>query len=108
MKHIALLCVLFTTFLLTAAAETFSGTLVDVMCQDNQLPTHPRKCAITCARHGYGLKQAGGKFLKFDDQGNARALAALKRSTKAQDLKAQVTGTLEGGVLKVDSIVIGK
>ena len=93
---------------MTAAAETFSGTLVDVMCKDNQLPTHPRKCAITCARHGYGLKQSDGVFLKFDDQGNSRALAALKRSRKAQDLKAQVTGTLQDGVLKVDSIVLGK
>ena len=87
-----------------AHAETFSGTVVDVMCKDNQLATHPRECAISCAKFGFGLKQADGVFLKFDEKGNARALAALKRSSKAQDLKAQVTGSLENGVLKVESI----
>ncbi|HUA85346.1 MAG TPA: hypothetical protein VMB85_15895 [Bryobacteraceae bacterium] len=107
MKHIAFFFVLFTSFLVTASpAKTFTGTLVDTMCKDNTLATHPRKCAISCAKFGYGLKQADGTFLKFDAEGNARALAALKRSTRVQDLKAQVTGTIENGVLKVDSIVI--
>ena len=91
---------------MTASAETFSGTLVDVMCKDNQLTTHPRRCAISCARHGYGLKQPDGAFLKFDEEGNARALSALKRSSKVQDLKATVSGTVENGVLKVESIQI--
>ncbi len=107
MKHIVFFFILFTSFLVTAsAAETFNGTLVDVMCKYNTLASHPRKCAISCARYGYGLKQADGTFLKFDADGNVQALQALKRSTKVQDLKATVTGTLENGVLKVDSIVI--
>jgi hypothetical protein len=106
MKQIAFFCVLCATFLSAQAADTFTGTLVDVQCKDNELTTHPRRCAISCAKYGYGLKQTDGKFLKFDPQGNAQALAALKRSTKAQDLKASVTGTLEDGVLKVDTIVI--
>jgi hypothetical protein len=107
MKHIVLFFILFTSLLVTAsAADTFTGTLVDVMCKDNTLATHPRKCAISCAKYGYGLKQADGTFLKFDTQGNAQALAALKRSAKVQDLKASVAGTIEDGVLKVDSIVI--
>jgi hypothetical protein len=93
-------------YALAASAETFSGTLVDVQCKDNELTTHPRRCAISCAKYGYGLKQPDGTFLKFDEQGNARALSALKRSTKEQDLKARVTGTIEDGVLKVDTIVI--
>lgn len=108
MKHIVVLVALFITILSTASAETFSGTLLDVNCKDNEPTSHPRKCAISCARFGYGLKEPGGPFLKFDADGNARALAALKRSTKAQNLKATVTGTLEDGVLKVDSIVILK
>jgi hypothetical protein len=89
-----------------ASTETFSGTVVDVMCKDNELSTHPRLCAISCAKYGFGLKQADGKFLKFDSRGDARALSALKRSTREQDLKARVTGTLENGVLTVQSIVI--
>lgn len=108
MKLIVILLALILTVFPAAASETFSGTLVDVRCKDNELTTHPRKCAISCARFGYGLKQPDGKFLKFDPDGNARALAALKRSSKVQNLKARVTGTFEDGVLKVDSIVIQK
>lgn len=106
MKHIVLLAALLGFLATSWAAETFSGTLVDVMCKDNELTTHPRRCAISCARYGYGLKEADGKFLRFDEPGNARALSALKRSRKEQDLKARVTGTIEDGVLRVDSIVI--
>lgn len=107
MKQIAFLCALFAAALSTAtAADTFTGTLVDVQCKDNDPTTHPRRCAISCARYGYGLKQADGRFLKFDEQGNERALTALKHSTKVQNLKASVTGTLDDGVLKVDSLAI--
>jgi hypothetical protein len=107
MKQLVIFCALFAAAILTAtAAETFTGTLIDVQCKDNELTTHPRKCAISCAKYGYGLKESDGSFLKFDEQGNVRALTALKRSTRVQNLKASVTGTFEDGVLKVDSLVI--
>ena len=47
---------------------------------------------------------AEGKFLKFDEAGNARTLAMLKKQTKEKDLKAKVTGTLAGDVLQVERI----
>ena len=34
---------------------------------------------------------AEGRFLKFDEAGNARTLAALKKSAREKDLKAKVT-----------------
>ena len=89
-----------------AAAETFSGTVIDVFCKDNDLATHPRACVLSCAKSGLGLRQANGKFLKFDEKGNARALAALKKGSKEQNLKAKVSGTVEGDTLKVESIRI--
>lgn len=98
--------VLLTILAGTAAAESYSGTVVDVACKDNELQTHPRRCAISCAKSGFGLVQKDGKFLKFDDSGDAKALAALKKSAKSQDLQASVSGTIEGGVLIVDSIKI--
>jgi len=49
---------------------------------------------------------ADGKFLKFDEGGNARLLALLKKSVKEKDLKAKVSGTLNSDVLKVQSIEI--
>lgn len=89
---------------LPAMAETWSGTLVDVMCKGRDLASHSTKCAVNCSKGGYGLVMGDGKFLKFDESGNARALAALKKTTKEKDLKAKVTGSLDGDLVKVDSI----
>ena len=50
------------------------------------------------------ITTADGKFVKFDEEGNAKALAALKASTKESDLKAKVTGTVDGEVVKVSSV----
>ncbi len=87
-----------------AAAETWSGTLVDVMCKGRDLANHTSKCALNCAKGGYGLVLAGGKFVKFDEGGNAKALAALNAATKEKDLKAKVTGSLDGETVQVTSI----
>lgn len=91
-------------FAALAAAETFAGTVVDVMCKGKDLASHTRECALNCAKSGYVLVTADGKALKFDEKGNAQTLAALKKSTKEKDIKAKVTGKLDGDVLKVDSI----
>ena len=95
------------TLVLMAApslAADFSGTVVDIMCRGKDLSSHTRECALTCAKSGFALVTADGKFLKFDEGGNARTLAALKKSTRDKDLKAKVTGSLEGDVLKVQAI----
>lgn len=89
-----------------ALAESWTGTVVDVMCKKNDLASHTRECALSCSRSGYGIVLADGKFIKFDERGNARALAALKASTRDKDLKATVTGTLKDDVLQVESIQI--
>src|SRR5580704_3916222 len=87
-----------------ASAETFSGTVVDVMCKGKDLAGHTRSCAVDCAKSGFGLVQADGKFLKFDESGNARTLSMLKKSSKEKDLKVKVTGTLDGEVIKVQAV----
>ena len=89
-----------------AFADTLSGTLVDLNCKAKDLAEHTRKCAIGCAKSGFGLVTADGKFVKFDEAGNAKALAALQASQKEKDLKATVSGTTEGDVLKVESITL--
>jgi hypothetical protein len=87
-----------------AAGETFSGTVVDVMCRGKDLASHTRECAITCSKSGYGLVTADGKFMKFDEGGNARMLATLKKATKEKDLKVKVTGAVAGDVIKVEAV----
>jgi hypothetical protein len=93
-------------FSMAAFAETWNGTLVDVMCKDKDIAAHTRKCALGCAKSGFGLVTSDGKFMKFDEAGNAKALAALKASQKEKDLKAKVEGTLDGDVVQVSSISI--
>jgi hypothetical protein len=87
-------------------AETWSGTVVDVMCKKNDLAGHTKDCAISCAKSGFGIVLADGKFIKFDERGNVKALAALKATGKEKDLKAKVTGTMKEDVIQVDSIDI--
>ena len=98
------LALLAAAFLNAVAADSYSGTVVDVMCRGKDLASHTRECALTCAKSGFALVTAEGKFLKFDEAGNARTLSALKKLTKEKDLKAKVTGTAEGDLLRVDAI----
>jgi hypothetical protein len=87
-----------------ASAEVFSGTVVDVMCKGKDLSSHTRQCALDCAKSGFGLVQADGKFLKLDESGNAKTLSLLKKSSKDKDLKMKVTGTMDGDVIKVQAV----
>jgi len=89
-----------------ALAETWSGTVVDVMCKKNDLASHTKDCAISCAKSGFGIVLADGKFIKFDEHGNVKALAAIKATSKEKDLKAKVTGTVREDVIQVESIQI--
>jgi hypothetical protein len=93
-------------FALVAAAETYTGTVVDVMCKGKDLAGHTRECALGCAKSGYGLVTSDGKFVKFDEAGNAKTLAALKASKKDKDLKAKVDGKMEGDIIEVQTIDI--
>ncbi|HYZ83819.1 MAG TPA: hypothetical protein VE621_05430 [Bryobacteraceae bacterium] len=104
-RRIGTLC--FVVALATVArGETFNGTVVDVMCKGKDLASHTASCGIACSKTGYGLVLPDGKFVKFNESGNAKTLAALKATSKEKDLKAKVTGNLKAGVLQVDTIEI--
>ncbi|PYT18898.1 MAG: hypothetical protein DMG59_02400 [Acidobacteria bacterium] len=104
MKCVVLSLTILTVLANAAAAESFSGTVVDVMCHGKDLASHTRDCALTCAKSGFGLVTPDGKFLKFDEAGNARTLSVLKKLSKEKDLKAKATGVLDGDLLKVETI----
>jgi len=87
-----------------ASAASWTGTLVDVMCKGKDVANHTRQCALSCAKGGYGLVLSDGKFVKLDETGNAMTLSKLKASTKDKDLKAKVTGKLDGDIIQVESI----
>lgn len=87
-----------------AFAESWSGTIVDSNCKTKDLAGHTKACVLSCAKSGLGLVLSDGKFVKFDEAGNTKAVDALKASTKDKDLKAKITGKLDGEVIKVDKI----
>ncbi|HUQ91883.1 MAG TPA: hypothetical protein VM120_09385 [Bryobacteraceae bacterium] len=101
MKRFSVLISLSSGF---AFAASWNGTLVDVMCKGKDIANHTRQCAVSCAKGGYGLVLSDGKFVKLDETGNSMALSKLKTSTKDKDLKAKITGTLDGDVIKVEAI----
>ena len=106
MKKLLALIPVALVFAGAAFADSWNGTLIDVMCKDKDAASHDTKCAIGCAHSGYGLLLSDGKFVKFDETGNAKALAALKATNKEKDLKAKITGKLDGDVVQVESVVL--
>jgi hypothetical protein len=92
-----------------ALAGEWQGHLMDAMCaakMKDKAAGHKAKCALSCAKSGFGLVTADGKFMKFDESGNAKAQEALKATSKEQDLMVKVTGTLDGDAIQVESLRI--
>jgi opacity protein-like surface antigen len=104
MKRLLGITASFVLFSTAAMAASWTGTVVDTMCKGKDVASHTRQCALGCAKSGFGLVTSDGKFVKFDEAGNAKALAALKASKKDKDLRATVTGTMNDDVIAVDSI----
>lgn len=94
---------------LTAAAfaqpvDRFDGTLMPVKCKNDNPATHARDCALDCAETGLGLLTEAGDYLKFSAEGDKKGLEWLLATTRTDNLKVRVTGTLKDGVLHVVSI----
>lgn len=94
----------------TLRADTWKSVpLMDGHCSEKMAKNpddHPRACAMQCAKGGYGVITADGKYLKFDEAGNAKALEALQESEKSDHLRATVEGTLNGDTIAVTSITL--
>jgi hypothetical protein len=92
-----------------AASATYKNvSVIDVSCSQSKAAadadSHTRDCALACQKSGFGILTEDKKFLKFDSDGNAKILEQLKTSKKADHLRVNVTGDVEGDTLKVDSI----
>ncbi|MEO6910477.1 MAG: hypothetical protein ABI158_06100 [Edaphobacter sp.] len=91
-----------------AATKTFTDvSVVDVSCSKKvaaNADVHTRSCALACQKSGFGILTADKKFLKFDADGNAKILQELKASNKADHLRVNVSGDVQGDTLKVASV----
>jgi hypothetical protein len=113
---------LFAASAAVACAAQVQGILIDQMCSSKAevrivsgprleggmivAEAHTRECALmpACQKSGYGVFTYDNKFLKFDEAGSRKALAALKASKKEDDLKVEVTGEIQGDTIKVASL----
>ena len=91
-----------------AATQSFKDVpVVDVNCSgqvtDNP-DAHTRECALKCKDSGFGIITSEKKFLKFDADGNKKIAEQLNSSKKADHLRVNVTGDVNGDMLKVSSI----
>jgi hypothetical protein len=109
MRRTFALCVLLAASTVAAVAGEWHGYLMDAMCaakMKDKAAGHKAKCALSCAKTGYGIVTADGQYVKFDEAGNAKAQEALKATSKEQDLKVKVTGTKEADMILVESVTI--
>lgn len=109
MRRIILELLLVVFFLsLACAAETFvNAPVIDVMCSHKEKTNpdgHTRACSLQCQESGFGILTTDGKFLKFDKSGNGKMMELLKKTDKTDHLRVNVTGTVEGDMIKVGSV----
>jgi hypothetical protein len=112
MRSILIATACIVVFAGLSLADTFSGKLIDATCVAQQQPA--ASCSATASTTAYAI-DVSGKIYKLDDTGNAKAADALKNqanresnpnSTEKSATMARVKGTLEGDVIKVESIEV--
>lgn len=93
------------------AASWENVSLVDTMCASKEKvranpDSHPTSCLLQCASSGYGIQMQDGKYVKFDEAGNKLALAELKKTSKKDHVRVNVTGEQKGDVIHVAALKI--
>jgi hypothetical protein len=91
------------------------GYVVDQMCAKSmakkgkameKAAKHTKECALeeACAASGFGLFYEDGKWVKFDDKGDAMAKTMFEKSKKDKDFMADIVGEVKDGKMVVASL----
>lgn len=111
MKKVSILCTLMLALLtlpVLAEQQTWKEvSVIDTMCLSkvkSDPDKHQMKCLLQCEMSGYGIIDSDGNYLKFDDVGNEKLLAALKNSDKTDHIRVTVEGEKSGDTIKVTSL----
>ena len=90
-----------------SSMKTWIGTLHDADCKT---ATPQEKCEVTSSTLTFGFMTADGKsYAKLDSDGNTKvrtALQAQKGSAANGAVKASITGSIDGEMIKVGSVQI--
>ena len=85
-------------------SQSWSGMLVDADCKTANAA---EKCEITEATKNFGFQGSDGKYFKLDSGSNAKIRTALQTSeTKTGSIRASLSGTMDGDIMKVDKVEI--
>jgi hypothetical protein len=96
--------------------HSVGGYLVDKACATKmeklsmkkameKAKNHTKDCALqdACKASGYGI-MSHGKFIKFDEKGDKLASEYLDKTKKEKNIWVDVRGSMDGGMMKVESI----
>lgn len=97
-----------------SSGQKVSGHLVDTVCAKNHVgeagyaTNHENSCNLhaSCIKSGYSVMTADDKVFTLDAKGAEQALALVKTTDKARDLRVTVTGRVDGQTIAVESIEI--
>jgi hypothetical protein len=111
MKKLMLVAMVVAGFSIPAsalAATWDNAVLIDHNCAEkfgSNPDAHPTSCLLKCASSGYGIL-IDGKWVKLDQAGNEKALAALKATGKKDHIRVNVKGERKGDVIAVSTLAI--
>ena len=112
-KSIVKLTLAVGVFAAFSYAENWTGKLIDAACHDQQKPAADSKeksnlasCEASASTTSFAIQTADGKVYKLDAAGNAKASTALKGNPANKAPSAEVSGSMEGQTVKVDSISV--
>jgi hypothetical protein len=114
MKTIAKLALALGAFAVLSYAESWTGKLIDAACHDRsqQNPADSKEkgglasCDASASTTSFAIQTSDGKVYKLDASGNAKASTALKGNPDNKTPTATVSGSMEGEIVKVDSISV--
>ena len=114
-KSIVKLSLALAVFATFSYAESWTGKLIDAACHDRsqQKPDADSKeksdlasCEASASTTSFAIQTADGKVYRLDAAGYAKASTALKGNPANKAPSAEVSGSMEGQTVKVDSISV--
>ena len=112
-RSILVLTVLVLFSMVPLSAEAVDGYLMDTMCSVMMADKgvegakkHTKACGMApdCKKSGFGIVTLDGTFLKFDAEGDKKAVELLEGTDKTDNIRITVDGDVEGKKITVKSL----